>query len=104
MNSMDKSLWTPNLTEKHHTEKKDAPSGTAKLIANHYGINHIPFESIVSIREGKIIGEHHLTLESNNETIIISHIAKSRELFAEGALRWIEWIVNKPNNIYNSID
>ena len=100
----DKNEWKPTLTEIHHTEKKDAPSGTAKLIANYYGLNLIPFESIKSIREGKVFGEHHLTLEMDDETIMISHIAKSRELFAKGSINWIKWITNKSNGVYNQID
>lgn len=96
---IDKNMWEPSLEEQHHIHKKDAPSGTAKLIAREYGIS---YDTIKSIREGEIIGEHTLTLSGPSETITISHSAKSRNLFAEGSLEWIKWIskVGRQNGVY----
>lgn len=103
IDSINKNMWTASLSESHHTAKKDAPSGTAKTLANHYGPDLIPHDSIDSIREGKIIGEHHLLLDSPDEFITISHVAKTRQLFASGSLEWIKWIGLQPNGIYTSM-
>lgn len=100
---IEKDTWIANIVEKHHIMKKDSPSGTAKLLAKYYGYNCIPLESIYSVREGELFGEHHLTLTSPIETIRISHVAKSRELFAFGSLNWIKWIRNQKLGLYEDI-
>lgn len=104
INVIDKSKWYPLMTESHHVHKKDSPSGTAKTLALTYGINYLPVESIQSIRQGEIIGEHTLLLDSQTEYIEISHKAKTRELFASGSLNWIKWVNMKSNGVYNSMD
>lgn len=103
INVIDKNLWKPFLSETHHTLKKDAPSGTAKLIANWYGNNEISLNSIESVREGNIIGEHHLILDNDSEYIKISHVAKTRELFADGSINWIKFIVQQQPGLYTTI-
>lgn len=100
---INKSMWKPSITELHHSEKKDTPSGTAKTLAIYYGTELIPFDSIISIREGTTIGEHHLLLDGTAEYITISHVAKTRKLFAEGSLEWIKWIVKQPKGVYTSM-
>jgi 4-hydroxy-tetrahydrodipicolinate reductase len=50
---------------------------------------------IDSIREGDIVGEHELRLHSENDEILLSHSAKSRRGFAEGAVKAAEWVQNK---------
>lgn len=95
IDSIDKSLWVASMTEYHHIHKKDKPSGTAKTLAKHYGESYLPTEEIVSVREGEIVGTHEIVLEGKNELIKITHIAKSRELFAEGCLEWIKFIIQK---------
>ena len=100
---IEKDNWFTNLVEKHHIHKRDAPSGTAKLLAKWYGRNHIPINEINSVREGEIFGEHHLTLNGAHEYITISHVAKSRELFADGAINWIKFISQQKPGIYESI-
>ena len=94
---IDKNKWKVSMIEKHHINKKDAPSGTAKMLSAYYGKIDM---SIQSIREGDIIGEHELILEGLNETIKISHIAKSRKLFVEGCIDWINWITTQDNGMY----
>jgi 4-hydroxy-tetrahydrodipicolinate reductase len=74
----DLSLW-----ESHHTLKKDAPSGTARTLANAAGI---PPDRIASTRVGAVVGEHALFMSQESEELRITHTAHARRLFAEGAL------------------
>jgi 4-hydroxy-tetrahydrodipicolinate reductase len=100
IDTLDKNIWYPTLIEKHHIHKKDAPSGTAKTLANTYNkfSEKITFDNIQSIRESEIIGIHELVLENTNETLTISHVAKSRNLFASGCVNLIKKIINHNYN------
>jgi 4-hydroxy-tetrahydrodipicolinate reductase len=83
------------IFERHHTQKKDAPSGTALTIQNiarQCGGQEL---EIVSFREGDVVGMHELTLDSPNDRIYLCHDAKSRRGFAEGAVRAAEWLAGK---------
>ena len=105
LDALDKTVWKASMIEKHHEHKKDAPSGTAKTLLNLYNKNgeFLKMEDVVSIREGEIIGEHELILEGVSETLKISHIANSRNLFASGCVKLINKIVNKKflNGLYD---
>jgi 4-hydroxy-tetrahydrodipicolinate reductase len=85
-----------SITETHHAEKKDAPSGTALALkhaiesANPH-IN-IPIESI---REGDSPGIHTIVARSENEVLELRHESISRRGFAEGAVRAAEWIATR---------
>jgi len=97
-----------SLTEKHHTQKLDSPSGTAinllqQIIDKHQeksiweegettAKNTI---SVESIREGNIIGSHSVTWESDVDIIKIKHKAKTRDGFALGAIQAAEWVKDK---------
>jgi 4-hydroxy-tetrahydrodipicolinate reductase len=87
--------YSGGITERHHAQKKDAPSGTAaalqKLIAAESDISL----EIDSVREGDIVGEHTVTLESAHDLITLKHEARSRRAFAEGAVRAAEWLRGK---------
>ena len=100
--------YSVSTTEIHHTEKKDAPSGTAITLAE--GIiqnsedkktwvsNEIPKQDEVAIwsaREGKVPGTHIVKYISDIDQIEISHVAHGREGFALGAVIAAEWIVGK---------
>lgn len=93
------------IVEAHHTEKKDAPSGTAKEIARivkeHKGDSHIPIESI---REDEIVGEHTITFDSDVDTIEITHSAKTRDIFAKGALKAAKFLAGKKSGLYSMKD
>jgi len=84
-----------NIVERHHVHKKDAPSGTAvklrQIIEDASGA-HL---EIASVREGEVVGTHIIELESPSDTIILTHEAKSRRGFAEGAVRAAEWMKGK---------
>jgi 4-hydroxy-tetrahydrodipicolinate reductase len=89
--------YSGQIFERHHAEKKDAPSGTAitmqKIVRDASG-NKEELE-IVSFREGDAVGMHELVFNSPNDRIYLCHDAKSRRGFAEGAVRAAEWIVGK---------
>ena len=81
--------YTPSITETHHIHKLDKPSGTAKTLAEQIG-QEVPIESI---REGEVPGTHEVMWDSEEDTIIITHIAKGRRGFALGAVLAAENIV-----------
>jgi 4-hydroxy-tetrahydrodipicolinate reductase len=90
-----KHNYSGQIFERHHVNKKDAPSGTAveleKIIRDASGTEL----EITSFREGQVVGMHELVLNSPNDTIYLCHDAKSRQGFAEGAVQAAEWIANK---------
>lgn len=109
------------IIEKHHNEKKDAPSGTALMLAKE--INnavHEPLEliyersrhgkrktneiGIYSVRGGTIPGEHAVIFAGKDEIIEIKHTALSRKIFAEGTLKAMKFIINKEAGLYNMND
>ncbi|MGH9930739.1 MAG: 4-hydroxy-tetrahydrodipicolinate reductase [Pyrinomonadaceae bacterium] len=83
------------MEEEHHAGKRDAPSGTAlklrDLMAEHIR-TEIP---IASVRAGHIPGTHRVGFDSNADQIILTHMARSREGFAAGALLAARWIVGR---------
>ena len=97
--------YEPSLTEIHHTEKKDAPSGTAITLAE--GIlaelprkekwvlgaktsdSELPIEAI---RQGQVPGTHTVRYDSDEDCITITHEAKSRAGFALGAVLAAEFV------------
>lgn len=108
------------MTEIHHTEKKDAPSGTAITLAEGVLENLDRKEEwvlvdsqesidggqlgIVALREGKVPGTHIVSYDSAVDTITIKHEAKSREGFALGAVVAAEFLVGKPAGFYSMSD
>ena len=94
------------IIETHHRMKKDAPSGTAKTLAEilKQARKSDAEISIQSIREGEIVGEHTVILAGPGERLELTHRASSREIFARGALRAAEWIVGKPAGLYSMQD
>ena len=71
-----------NIHDIHHTQKLDSPSGTAVSWKNWLGQD----ASITSERLGDVVGYHHLELQTEMENIKITHEAKDRSIFANGAL------------------
>jgi 4-hydroxy-tetrahydrodipicolinate reductase len=92
--------WRVEITEAHHDQKKDAPSGTARRLARvvvEAGAGNPPMHSI---RAGDTIGEHTVWLAGPGERIELTHVATRREVFAIGALRWANWLVEQPPELY----
>ena len=81
--------YTPSITETHHIHKLDKPSGTAKTLAEEIRATGLPEYrniEIESIREGEVPGTHVVSWDSEEDTIVITHIAKGRRGFALGAV------------------
>src|SRR5580700_1276277 len=93
--------YSGQIFERHHVQKKDAPSGTAIAIrqvireASGQGSQQYDALEITSFREGDVVGLHEVVLESSADRIYLCHDAKSRRGFAEGAVRAAEWLVGK---------
>jgi len=110
------------IVDIHHNKKVDSPSGTALMIAN--GINnaldntmHYEFDrhskrtprdkkeiGIHSLRGGTEVGKHSVFFFGENESLEISHTVTSRAVFANGALKAAEFIIGKPNGMYDMND
>ena len=93
------------LTETHHVHKKDAPSGTAKTMAEmaeQYSKTKIT--DIASLRQGEVIGDHTITFESPVDLISIHHHAKTRDIFAEGSLVAAKFLSKKKKGLFNMQD
>ena len=98
--------YTPSIKEIHHIHKLDKPSGTAKTLAEqisamYEGRMHdvrmeVPIESI---REGEVPGTHEVTWDSEEDTIVITHIAKGRRGFALGAVLAAEKLALSPDDV-----
>ncbi|MDD7886720.1 4-hydroxy-tetrahydrodipicolinate reductase [Flavivirga sp. 57AJ16] len=96
-----------SMEEIHHTQKLDAPSGTAISLANdiisqHTGYNNWKLDEsdettipIVAKRIKEVPGTHTINYKSDVDTISIEHIAHTREGFALGAVIAAEWIAGK---------
>jgi len=93
-----KDDWNIRINETHHVGKRDSPSGTAKTISSVIG-GEIP---INSIRNGEVYGEHEVIMENDNERLTISHEAKNRDIFAYGAIDYIDWLLSQPRGLYTS--
>ncbi len=98
-----KSLGNPQtiIQEYHHKQKLDKPSGTAKEIENILSKNNISFETH-SYRVGNEKGTHVIQFFLEDETITLTHTAKSRNIFAHGAILAMHKLKNKENNLYFS--
>lgn len=87
--------YNGEIMERHHAQKKDAPSGTAVVLQKILRESGGQELEIVSLREGETVGLHEIVLDSHNDTIRLAHDAKSRRGFAEGAVRAAEWLASR---------
>jgi 4-hydroxy-tetrahydrodipicolinate reductase len=89
--------YSGQIFERHHVHKKDAPSGTAIAIQNviRDATDKKEEIEITSFREGEVVGMHEIVLESPADRIYLCHDAKSRQGFADGAVRAAEWLAGK---------
>lgn len=112
------------IIEAHHRQKKDAPSGTAMMMARVLAaaVNRNLEEVVVyarqgvigarkpkeigiqTIRAGDIVGEHTVIFGGLGERIEITHRVSSRETFARGALKAALWLVGRPAGLYDMRD
>lgn len=107
------------IIEKHHNQKIDAPSGTAILLANEINDElsgkmtyeydrhskrekRTPTEiGIHAVRGGTIVGEHEVMFAGRDEIITLSHSARSKEVFAVGAVNAAAFLQGKTNGLYS---
>ncbi|MGQ0649086.1 MAG: 4-hydroxy-tetrahydrodipicolinate reductase [Gemmatimonadaceae bacterium] len=87
--------YDASLVETHHSAKKDAPSGTALSIRQAAERELGRGISTVSVRVGSVPGTHTLLFDGPFEQIVLSHEARDRRVFADGALRAAEWLVGR---------
>ncbi len=108
------------IIERHHNQKKDAPSGTALMLAesvkkagekeNVYGRHGMVGArekseiGIHAVRGGTIVGEHEVMFAGEDEIVTLSHSARSRKVFASGALKAAAWLIGKPAGLYDMSD
>ncbi len=110
------------IVEKHHNQKKDAPSGTAIMLAeainaelgnkDHYVYDRHSVRKprgkdeigMHSVRGGTIVGEHDIIFAGHDEVITLSHSAQSREVFAAGAVNAAVFLSGKPAGMYAMSD
>lgn len=92
------SDYAVEIVEAHHVHKRDAPSGTARriaqIIAREFNWSEDKIK-IKSIREGDIVGEHTVIFSTPEERVEIIHRAQSRGTFTAGAMKAIRYVVEK---------
>jgi len=110
------------IIEKHHRRKKDAPSGTALMLAD-AAKEALPYKpeyiyereskntprdkkeiGISAVRGGTIVGQHDVIFAGTDEVIELHHTAASREVFAAGALKAAKFMAGKTPGLYNMQD
>ena len=92
------------VMESHHHEKKDAPSGTAKRLAEGLAAARQQPASAIpvhAVRAGDIVGDHTVILAGPSERLELTHRAHSREVFAQGALRAAQFLVRQRPGLYD---
>lgn len=110
------------IVEKHHNRKKDAPSGTAIMLADAINEelghkNRLVYDrhsvrkprdkdeiGMHSVRGGTIVGEHEIIFAGHDEVITLSHSAQSREVFAVGAVNAAVFLSGKSAGMYDMGD
>jgi 4-hydroxy-tetrahydrodipicolinate reductase len=112
------------IVEMHHRLKRDAPSGTAKTLAEilasvrqeqlekvlRHGREGIVGERTAaeigmhSVRGGDVVGDHTVIFAGAGERVELTHKASSRETFANGALRAAQWVVRQKPGLYDMQD
>jgi 4-hydroxy-tetrahydrodipicolinate reductase len=112
------------IVEMHHRLKRDAPSGTARTLAEilakvreqqlaevaRYGRSGIVGErtaeeiGLHSIRGGDVVGDHTVIFAGTGERLELTHKASTRETFANGALRAAAWVVQQKPGLYDMQD
>lgn len=83
------------IEERHHSRKKDAPSGTALKLKDIVAEHITKDFSVAATRAGNIPGTHIVGFDGTADTVELTHTARSREGFASGAILAAEWIVGK---------
>ena len=84
-----------HVIETHHATKKDAPSGTAVTLREAAARGWPREIPITSVRTGSMPGTHELVFDAPFETVTLTHVARDRRVFAEGALVAAAWLIGR---------
>jgi 4-hydroxy-tetrahydrodipicolinate reductase len=87
--------YSGQIFERHHQQKKDAPSGTSLVLQKIIKEASKAELEITSFREGDVVGLHEVIFDSPHDRIYLCHDAKSRRGYAEGAVLGAEWLTGK---------
>lgn len=93
-----------DIIETHHRFKKDAPSGTAKTLAERIEASTGRRPNVHAVRSGDVVGEHRVVFGSIGDSIEIVHRAGSRDIFARGALEAARWAARARPGLYSMLD
>jgi len=89
------AAYSPFIEEAHHNRKRDAPSGTALRLREYMADYYQADVPTSSTRAGHIPGTHRVGFDSEADQILLTHMARSRQGFASGAVFAAHWIVGK---------
>jgi 4-hydroxy-tetrahydrodipicolinate reductase len=84
--------FAAHLIETHHAAKRDAPSGTAAMLARAYADAAGSALPVTSVRVGHVPGRHEVVLDGPYEQLRLIHDARDRRVFADGAVTAAEWL------------
>jgi 4-hydroxy-tetrahydrodipicolinate reductase len=93
-----------DIVETHHRFKKDAPSGTAKTLAERIEAATGRKVSVHAVRSGDVVGDHRVIFGTLGDSIEIIHRASSRDIFAKGALEAAAWAAKAKPGLYSMLD
>jgi 4-hydroxy-tetrahydrodipicolinate reductase len=96
--------YDTDVVETHHRFKKDAPSGTAKTLAERIEAATGRAPVVHSLRSGDNVGEHRVVFGTIGDSIEITHRASSRDIFARGAVEAARWVAKAKPGLYSMLD
>ena len=84
-----------HIVETHHAAKKDAPSGTARMLEERASTLFGRTVPVTSVRVGSVPGTHEVIFDAPFEQVTLAHVARDRRVFAEGALVAARWLIGR---------
>src|SRR5581483_9110972 len=95
--------FSAHIVETHHAAKRDAPSGTARLLAERASRAFGADVPVASVRTGHVPGTHEVLFDAQYEQIRLVHEARDRRVFAVGALAAAAWLQGR-HGVYSMDD
>jgi 4-hydroxy-tetrahydrodipicolinate reductase len=93
-----------DIVETHHRFKKDAPSGTAKTLAERIESATGRKPNVHAVRSGDVVGEHRIIFGTLGDSIEIIHRASTRDIFAKGSIEAAKWAATAKPGLYTMLD
>jgi len=93
-----------DIVETHHRFKKDAPSGTAKTLAERIESATGRKPNVHAVRSGDVVGEHRIIFGTLGDSIEIIHRASTRDIFAKGSIEAAKWLSKAKPGLYTMLD